>query len=67
MKRRDTLFDAGLKNGIRFRIDGHPDVGDTEITLRLSNIPASEALRYACSLVQRSYSVDGQTIVIAAD
>lgn len=35
---------------------------ESAITLRLSNVPASEALRYLCRLTQLRYEIDGGTI-----
>lgn len=37
---------------------------DVQITLRLSNVPASEALRYITSLASCRYEIDGSRIVI---
>lgn len=37
---------------------------NTKITLRLSNVPAAEALRYITSLARCSYEIDGSRILI---
>jgi general secretion pathway protein D len=43
---------------------GGGGVGDTRITLRLSNVPLAEALRYTTSLAQLKYKVEAQAVVI---
>ena len=39
-------------------------IGDTPITLRLSNVPLSEALRYVVSLAQLKYKVDPHAVAV---
>jgi len=43
---------------------GGGGVGDTRITLRLTNVPLAEALRYTTSLAQLKYKVEAQAVVI---
>ena len=44
--------------------DSPPAVGDTPITLRLTNVPLSEALRYTTNLANLKYRVEPHGIVV---
>lgn len=46
-------------------LKGPDHLASARITLRLSNVPMSEALRYLTSLVQCQYEVEGTRIVIS--
>ncbi|MEM7699575.1 MAG: LysM peptidoglycan-binding domain-containing protein [Verrucomicrobiota bacterium] len=49
---------------IRVIVDGDAAMTETKVTLHLSQVPASLALRYLCSLAQYSYTIDGDTILV---
>ena len=45
-------------------IGGGGSVGDTPITLRLTNVPLGEALRYTTNLAQLKYKVESHAVVV---
>lgn len=48
----------------KISIEEAEKIGNPKITLRLSNVPASEALRYITSLAQCKYRVEGEVIIV---
>lgn len=59
-------MDAGLfpKPVPKIILEGTESLATTPITLRLSNVPVTEALRYITSLAQCRYKVEGTRIII---
>lgn len=45
-------------------VAGGGGIGDTLITLRLTNVPLAEALRYTTSLAQLKYKVEPQAVLV---
>ena len=67
----NIVLDVGLTGDGGFGNEGGADtkpegggVGDTPITLRLTNVPIGEALRYTTSLAQLKYKVEPHAIVV---
>ncbi|GEM_PF-1857079 len=61
---RDALaFLAQKGSGMNIILNA-PKYEDAKITLRLTNVPLSEALRYTANLAQTNYRIDGNTILV---
>jgi len=54
----------GFAGGGGMDMGGGGGVGDTRITLRLTNVPLAEALRYTTSLAQLKYKVEPQAVLV---
>lgn len=61
---KDALRFLGQKGGGLNIILNAPESADTKITLRLSNVPLAEALRYTSNLAQLNYRVDANAVVV---
>ena len=52
------------KKGINIILQGAGEVANSPITLRLSNVPLGEALRYTASLAQLKYKVEPYAVLV---
>lgn len=62
----DTQEADPAKKGVNIVLDGEAfgDIGNTPITLRLTNVPLAEALRYTTSLAQLKYKTESHAVVV---
>ncbi|MEM9015570.1 MAG: LysM peptidoglycan-binding domain-containing protein [Verrucomicrobiota bacterium] len=49
----------------KLMFEGPDSLAETKITLRLANVPATEALRYITSLAQCQYEIEGMQITVS--